>query len=346
MADDEKEDDSDGVRRDAGWCPGRMQLGHGCRYERYECFDRKYGDTGLHECDAEPVLRYHDPVVTRPLAASADGSTIYGGYIKSSVPADRGIAAIDAQTGTQKWIYNPGYESYTKGVAADDRGNVYVGIAHAPSEDVVSIDIVSAEGKKISTFDIKEAGEFGVNGLAIYRNGESYILYIVTNYGPNRIYAYDVTDAAKPVADTSFGNNGVVNLKMLTGNDACEGTYLVADSNGDLYMTANLGNGNKGDCVLKISANGTKAEKAFECTEAYGIDMANGYIFVSTYEGAQSHVYAYQQSDYHQVMKVDAIADSTNYAGVVYVDGKLYVSDQSYNSGARILVTPSLISEK
>jgi hypothetical protein len=278
----------------------------------------------------------------RPLTAAPDGSALYGGYIKSDSPEKRGIAAYSTSDGKQKWIYYPGYNSYTKGVAADDRGNVYVGIAHAPSENTVSIDIVSSDGKKISSFDINESGEFGVNGLAVYKNGKDYTLYIVTNYGPNRIYAYNVTDTSKAVADTSFGINGVVNLKSLTGNEKCEGNYIKADTNGDLYLTANLGNGNKGDCVLKITSNGTKVEKAFECSEAYGIDMANGYIFVSTYEGAQSHVYAFKQSDYSQAMKLDALADSENYAGVAYAGGKLYISDQGYKGGARILMTTSL----
>ena len=280
----------------------------------------------------------------RPMAASPDGAVIYGGYIKSAVPEDRGVSAMSAADGTQKWIYNPGYDSYTKGIAVDDRGTIYVGIAHAPSENTVSIDVVSSDGQKISTFDINEAGEFGVNGLTVCQSGDRYVLYIVTNYGPNRIYAYDVTDPQKPAVYTGFGTNGVVNLKTLTGNDACEGSYIKANADGDLYLTANLGNGNKGDCVLKITADGTKAEKVLECAEAYGIDVAAGYIFLSTYEGASSHVYAYRESDYSQVMKLDALPDSENYAGIVYTGGKLYVSDQGYQGGARVLVTSSLTS--
>ncbi len=282
----------------------------------------------------------------RPVTASADGTVIYVGYIKSGHMEDRGVAAVDPKDGTQKWIYNPGYESYTKGIATDDRGNVYVGIAHAPSENTVSVDIVNSEGKKISTFDITETGEFGVNGLSVYKNGEQYILYIVTNYGPNRIYAFNVTNVDNPVAETSFGTNGMVNLKTLTGNDACEGNYLKADSNGDIYLTANLGNGNKGDCILKIYSNGTKVQKVIDCTEAYGIDVGAGYIFVSTYEGATSHVCAFRQSDYSQVMSLNALPDSDNYAGIAFANGKLYVSDQGYKGGSRLLVSSSLTDAK
>ena len=114
-------------------------------------------------------------------------------------------------------------DSNIKGVATDDRGNVFVGIAHAPSESIVTIAVVSAEGKRQSSANINEDGEFGVNGVVVYKKGNSYLLYVVTNYGPNRIYAYDVTAAANPTFDKSFGVDGVVNLKTLTGNDSCEG---------------------------------------------------------------------------------------------------------------------------
>ena len=134
-----------------------------------------------------------------------------------------------------------------------------------------------------------------------------------------------------------------MNLKELTGNEACEGNYIAADDAGNLYLTANLGNGNKGDCVLKISENGKKADLAFECAESYGISIAQGYIFVSTYEADASHVYAYEQNGYKQVLSLNALPQSDNYAGIVYLNGCLYVTDQGYNGGARLLRTSALI---
>lgn len=58
-----------------------------------------------------------------------------------------------------------------------------------------------------------------------------------------------------------------------------------------------------------------------ENAEAYGIDMAEGYIFISASEGAASHVYAFSKSDGSQVMKQDSLEGSDNYAGIVYAGG-------------------------
>lgn len=279
----------------------------------------------------------------RPCAASADGKTIYVGFIKSGDPLARGIGAISVDDGSRaQWIYNPGYTSYTKGVATDDRGYVYVGIAQDPTENHIVIDIVSKEGKKVGSFQIDETGEFGVNGLSVEKSGSTYTLYIVTNYGPNRVYSYDVTDIAAPKLNTGFSTNGYAPLKALSGNTACEANYLKADGNGSLYITANLGGGSKGDSVLKLSENGTKLEKLFEVKEAYGIDMAEGYLFVSTYQGASSHVYVYKQSDYSLVKDITALEGSNTYAGVAYANQRLYVTDQTYGTGSRLLRTSSL----
>jgi hypothetical protein len=280
----------------------------------------------------------------RPCAASSDGKTVYVGFIKSGDPLARGIGAISVDDGSKtEWIYNPGYTSYTKGVAADDRGYVYVGIAQNPSENYVIIDILSKDGKKAGSLQIDEAGEFGVNGLTVEKIGNAYTLYIITNYGPNRVYSYDVTDVTSPKLNTGFSTNGYAPLKALSNNTACEANYLKADGNGNLYITANLGGGSKGDSILKLSSNGTKLEKLFEVKEAYGIDLAEGYFFVSTYQGASSHVYVYNQTDYTLVKDFTALDGSNNYAGVVYASGRLYVTDQTYGTGSRLLRTSSLL---
>jgi hypothetical protein len=74
--------------------------------------------------------------------------------------------------------------------------------------------------------------------------------------------------------------------------------------------------------------------------------MAEGYFFISTYQGASSHVYVYNQSNYALVKDIGALEGSNNYAGVAYASGRLYVTDQTYGAGgtgSRLLRSSSLL---
>lgn len=280
----------------------------------------------------------------RGLAVSADGKYLYGGYIKGE---PRGVRKLDAETGEDIWYYQDKGHSqpgFCKGVAADDRGYVYVGVTIWEQLDEVQLVVVSDEtGEEISLSPIYVSGKVGTNGMTIRRDGDRYLLYLITNYDVNRIYCYDVTDVNAPTPYGDFGAGGFVELTGLTGGSA-EATCLAFAEDGSFYLTANLGGGNKGDTVLHVSADGKTVLEQTALGEAYGLALYGDYLFVSTYLDETSAVHVLERDGLREIAQVGNMPDCTQYTGVVFANGRLYIADQTYREGSRILAS-NVISE-
>ena len=114
-----------------------------------------------------------------------------------------------------------------------------------------------------------------------------------------------------------------------------------------------LAQGAKADAIAKFSNDGTKFEKIIDCPEAYGISISGNYIIVSTYQGEDSVVNIYKLSDYSLVATVGGdVANHDHYSQAFLIDNKLYIADQSYQTGAteedmgsRILVSGEIIEK-
>lgn len=280
----------------------------------------------------------------RGLTVSPDGKYLYGGYIKAE---PRGVHKLDAKTGEEIWHYqDKGYSQpgFCKGVAVDDRGYVYVGVTIWEQLDEVQFAVVSDEsGEEVSLTPIHVSGKAGTNGVAVRRDGERYLLYLITNYDVNRIYCYDVTDVNTPVPCEDFGAGGFIELSGLTGSSA-EATCLVFAEDGSFYLTANLGSGNKGDTVLHVSADGKKVLRQATLDEAYGLALHGGYVFVSTYLDGTSSVHVLEHDSLKEIADVGNLPDCTQYTGVAFAGGRLYIADQTYQDGSRILVSNAIPS--
>lgn len=275
----------------------------------------------------------------RGFTASPDGEYLYGGILQN----DRGVFRFNATDGSSAGTYRDAEPGFSKGLAADDRGNLYVGISNAANDGAVKFACVDKDLKELSLTTIEIAGKVGVNGATVVKNGDKYLLYFVVNYGPNTIRCYDVTNPAAPVVYKSFGTDGVADIKALCGNDIAEGSYIAVDEAGIVYLTANAdGAGSKGDCVLKIAADGKSIISRTAIPEAYGTYYFNGYLLVSTYAGASSAVYVLNASDLSQVATIGGMADASNYSGVALVNKRIYISDQGFGGGDRILVSGEL----
>lgn len=276
----------------------------------------------------------------RALTSSADGAYLYAGYIKDS---PKGVYKIDAATGEKVWHFQEEDFGYDKGVAVDSRGYVYVGSTINAQENAVRAYILNdADGTLVTTIEEPIIGKVGVNGVDVLEKDGKTLLYLVTNYGPNRVYCYDVTDVQSPVLSDSFGIDGYVDLKAATGNDATEGSYLDVTDDGTVYLTALTGAGAKGDAVLKLSADGKTVEKVADVPEAYGICLVDGYMLVSTYLDASSTVEVLKLSDFSTVASIGNVGDNTFYSAVTVAGGKIFIADQGYKEGARILVSSEL----
>ena len=275
----------------------------------------------------------------RGLAASTDGKCLYGGYIKGE---PRGVHKLDAETGEEIWYYqDKGYTQpgFCKGVAADDRGDVYGGVTIWEQLDEAQLAVVSDEtGEEISLTPIRVSGKVGTNGVAVRKDGDRYLLYLITNYDVNRIYCYDVTDVNTPVPNEEFGAGGFIELSGLTGGSA-EATCIAFAEDGSFYLTANLGGGNKGDTVLHVAADGKKVLGQAALGEAYGLTLHGTYVFVSTYLDGTSAVHVLERDGLKEIAQVGNLPDCTQYAGVAFANGRLYIADQTYQEGSRILVS-------
>lgn len=276
----------------------------------------------------------------RGFTASSDGTYLYGSFIKG---APRGVYKIDAQTGADIWYYqDQGYSQpgFCKGVTVDDRGYVYVGVTIWEQEGEVQLAVLDDKtGEELSLTPISAIGKVGTNGAAVRKDGDRYLLYLITNYQTSAVHCYDVTDVNAPVPYPDFGVDGVMDIPALTKSDSAEGTALAFAGDGSFYMTANLGNGNKGDSVLHISGDGKKILQQTALNEAYGLDLYGSYLFVSTYLEGTSSIHVLSAADLKVEAEVGNLPDCTQYTGVVFRNGKLYIADQSFEEGSRVLVS-------
>lgn len=308
------------------------------------CAAESAGETeqlNFSDVKVETLQTYEAPRASlRGFTASADGNYLYGGFIKG---APRGVYKIDAQTGEDIWYYqDQGYSQpgFCKGVAVDDRGYVYVGVTTWEQEGEVQLAVLEDEtGEELSLTPISAIGKVGTNGVAVRKDGDKYLLYLITNYNVNTVRCYDVTDVSTPVLYQGFGMDGVMDIPALTKSDMAEGTALAFAGDGSFYMTANLGNGSKGDSVLHISGDGKKILQQTALNEAYGLDLYGSYLFVSTYLEGTSSVHVLSAADLKEKADVGNLPDCTQYTGVVFRNGRLYIADQSFEEGSRILIS-------
>lgn len=295
----------------------------------------------------------------RGMAASQDGAFLYTGHIQLGTT---GVRKIDVETGNILWAYHDAtitsgqaiYKEYPKGIAVDDRGYVYAMISANKLTGATLAILNDADGTAVSeTFVDFGVLDSGANGIAVRQDGDRFYAYFISNYGPNRIYCYDVTDPAAPVPNTGFGVDGVVNLARKTGVEEADANYLAIADNGDIYVTIKLANGAKADAVGRFSSDGKTFEKVIDCEEAYGITIAEGCLFVSTYQGEASVVKVYRLSDYSLAATLAGeVEGHSHYSQVVVCGNRIYIADQSYQTGessddlgSRILVSGELFEK-
>lgn len=295
----------------------------------------------------------------RGMAASQDGAFLYTGHIQLGTT---GVRKIDVETGNILWAYHDAtitsgqaiYKEYPKGIAVDDRGYVYAMISANKLTGATLAILNDADGTAVSeTFVDFGVLDSGANGIAVRQDGDRFYAYFISNYGPNRIYCYDVTDPAAPVPNTGFGVDGVVNLARKTGVEEADANYLAIADNGDIYVTIKLANGAKADAVGRFSSDGKTFEKVIDCEEAYGITVAEGCLFVSTYQGEASVVKVYRLYDYSLAATLAGeVEGHSHYSQVVVCGNRIYIADQSYQTGessddlgSRILVSGEFLEK-
>lgn len=279
----------------------------------------------------------------RGFAVSRDGAYYYCGFLQQ----DRHVTKFDAKSGSRlaeyiceiedERIADP-YESYPKGIAADNRGLVFVGLTH-PNTGYISIACLNDEMRPIGflTEDIDggDKGNTGINGIATRTAGDKILLYVLTGYNKDTIRCYDVTDVTDMKLYSEFGADGVIDYNELTGSTADPG-YIAVDTEGYIYITyLKDGSGKKGSHVAKIAEDGKSIITQTEVKEAYGIATAGDYLFVTSHDGTDSQVTVIDKADMTVVSTVKCENQMYSMSGIGYGDGALYVGDHG-DANARL----------
>ena len=268
----------------------------------------------------------------RGFAMSPDGRYMYMGTLNGGTGV-RGAVVFDTQKAmvTDLYYHYDGDDvglsgspySYAKGIAADDRGYVYVGFAFSKNYNVVNLGI--AQQKDDGTLEevaFEAAFEFGnpgdeggikvgVNGVDVAKVGDKYYCYLMINYDYDALYCFDVTDPTSPKLNKEFGTNGVIefsepsNTVAGSGFTLKEGQYLDVDDDGTIWLVVNANEG--GDGVMKIAPDGSACAEVIPMNGIYSVEHVGAFLLCGMKDG--SAVVVLDDSSYETIATVALPAD-------------------------------------
>lgn len=288
----------------------------------------------------------------RGFSVSPDGRFAFCGFLNPK--GTSGITVIDLETalpvGSWQHTQTDGGVSYPKGIAVDDRGYCYIGAAYQPNYGVVDYAITSYDDKgelteigfynavTESTAGDESGTKIGVNGVKVAKSGDKYYMYMIINYGVNRLYRFDVTDVKNPALDTTFGTNGYVDLTVLLQSESAAANYLDIDSEGYIYMAAT---GNEGTGLYILAADGNSVFSFVELKKAYSVAVTDDYIYVTVSSGP-SAVYVLDRVTLATVATLAGHDGANYYVNVLCVNDCLYVADQGSDTQYSSILTVPL----
>lgn len=283
----------------------------------------------------------------RGFSMSADGHYAYMGTLNGGTGM-RGVVVLDTQVGKitdMYYSYNeenalPGSPfSYAKGIAADDRGYVYVGFAYSVNYNYLSLGIAQQgeDGKLTEVVEIPvyqndlepgdEAGtKIGVNGVEVAKVGDKYLCFVMSNYQHDALYCYDVTDPANPVLYKSWGIEGVIDFADpdctidLDGKHLDEGQYMAVDADGTVWLCASLVEGGTG--IIKIDPAGITCQAYIEYSGAYCIAHEGNLLLVGLKDGTAVDVL--NDSTYEKLGSIE-VPDADRVTRIQIINDTLYV---------------------
>ena len=266
----------------------------------------------------------------RGFTASPDGQYVYGGFLQGG----RYVVRFNVSDNTQAGSYKPQSEDnelYCKGLAVDDRGYLYVGITHASHSDI-AVAAVDKDMKQVGYLS-EDLGKpnTGINGVAVQKIKDQYFLFAVTAYDVDSVRCYDVTDPTDIKLDKNFGVDGVLDYATVVGGEK-DPSYIAVDSDGYVYLTYLKSGSGKGSHVAKIAWDGKSVVKEVEVAQAYGICEAGDYVFVATYNKADSCVKVLNKSDLSEVATLKYANQATDLSDIAFGGSTLFVGDHGDNS--------------
>lgn len=321
--------------------------------EEYENYDWGYKEVS--ELEDEELQVAH--LNLRGFAITPDRKYALMGHLNGTEM--RGCSLFDFETGTITDIFYRYDEekpedaipfSFPKGVAADDRGNAYVGFAFCQNYNVVNLGIahINDETKTFeelymgSVFEFGEPGEaggmqVGVNGVEVVKRGEEYYCYVMINYTYDALYCYNVTDPSNPSLNKDFGDNG----KIVFSEEGCsvkgdgftldDGDYFAVDEEGVIWLAAKSKEGSRG--VMKIAPDGSACLGIVNASNPYSVCRAGKYLIIGDRDGKLLHVY--DASDTEQEIASfapdESAPEGSRFSRVQVIDDILFVVSNQEN---------------
>ena len=291
----------------------------------------------------------------RGFAMSADGRYLYMGQLNGGTGV-RGVVVYDTQICMVTDLYyrydgDAGLSgspfSYAKGIAADDRGYVYVGFAFSKNYNVVNLGIARQQEdgtlEEVALepiFEFGDAGDeggikVGVNGVDVAKVGDKYYCYAMINYDYDALYCIDVTDPAKPKLNKDFGTNGCIifsepsNTVAGSGFTLKEGQYLDVDDDGTIWLVVNSNEGTDG--IMKIAPDGSACVDVIQQSGIYSVEHEGGFLLCGAKDG--SAVTVLDDSSYETVATIPLTADyGDRVVRMLVINDVLFVADAGNDS--------------
>ncbi len=286
----------------------------------------------------------------RGFAMSPDGRYMYMGTLNGGTGV-RGAVVFDTQQALVTDLYyhydgEVGLEgspySYAKGIAADDRGYVYVGFAFSKNYNVVNLGIARQQDDGTleevafeAAFEFGEAGaeggiHVGVNGVDVAKVGDKYYCYMMINYDYDALYCFDVTDPESPKLNEEFGTNGVIefsapsNTVAGSGFTLKEGQYMDVDDDGTIWLVVNANEGSDG--IMKLAPDGSACADVVPLNGVYCVEHEGGFLLCGLKDG--SSVVVLDDSSYETLATVTLPADfGDRVTRIQVIDDVLFVCD-------------------
>ena len=288
---------------------------------------------------------------------SPDGHYLYMGTLNGGTGI-RGAVVYDTQKAMVTDLYyhydgEAGLDgspySYAKGIAADDRGYVYVGFAFSKNYNVVNLGIAQQQEDGTleevaceAAFEFGDPGDeggikVGVNGVDVAKIGDKYYCYIMTNYDYDALYCYDVTDPANPKLNKDFGTDGVIifsepsNTVAGSGFTLKEGQYMDVDDDGIIWLVVNANEGTDG--IMKIAPDGSACADVVELAGVYSVEHEGGYLLCGLKNGTA--VVVVDDASYETIASVAVTADyGDRITRIQVVNDVLFICDAGNDDNA------------
>ena len=283
------------------------------------------------------------------VADQPSNDSVYIGFIQTTGANRRRVNQLST-TGAYPLLnqFLSGSSQQPKGIATDDRGNVFT--AYRDSGNTASY--IQAFNSNLTTSgSVTPDVSAVVGGIAVQKSGSDYYAYTVYEAG-GLVQRYNVTDPNAMVLDTSFGSGGTF---AVPGANNLRGVEVGSD--GSLYIAArdDSNSPNPNGRVYKVSADLTSTSFV-QLTRAMDVAIWCENLYATSYNGANSFIRVMSLSDLSTVedLTISTLdgnpysrGSSEGWSGIdIDSTGRIWLADQAYGSTGgtqdRLLVSTAL----